>query len=224
MICEIHQPNFFPWLGYFNKIQSADVFVVLDDVQFTKGTWINRVKLDLGGEAKWLTCPVGARSEDRINQVLIDDSRGWRRKALRTVETNYVRAPHFNKVFPELGEWFERHTTNLAEFNISAIKEISKMLSLNTKFVLQSELKTTESSNGLLIEICKKVGANTYLAGSGAGGYQQDSLFEAAGIKVQYQSYAPKPYRENFLSGLSIIDALMWRGFDAEFLKSAGEV
>src|SRR2546422_7550332 len=121
----IHQPNFFPWLGYFNKIKSADLFLVLDNVQFPKkgGNWLNRVRLITNGQPAWITMPVvrayhGLR---RIDEIQIDDRAPWRSKFSKTVETNYRGAPFFDEVFPLLIQLVNDPTDSLAQFNLSAI-------------------------------------------------------------------------------------------------------
>src|SRR4051812_7957475 len=103
MIVAIHQPNFFPWLGFFDKIARADVFVLLDDVQFPKkgGTWINRVQLVNNGHVLWATAPVRRDYSGvlNINAIKINDDEPWRDKLLRTLQTVYARAPHFRDGF-----------------------------------------------------------------------------------------------------------------------------
>ena len=217
----IHQPNFFPWLGYFNKIACADVFVFLDNVQFVKtgGSWTNRVQLKIDGERRWVTIPVtrnyhGLRT---IRETRIA-SAWWRTKLVRTLKASYGRARHFAEVFPFLEQLINNPSDELADYNISAIVLLAGRLGLpRTQYVLASDFNVRGQATDLLVALVQAVGGTTYLCGGGAAGYQQDHKFHDANIEVRYQSFAHPIYPQSgpaFLSGLSIIDALMHCGFD----------
>lgn len=218
VVCAIHQPNFFPWLGYFDKALKADVFVFMDDVTYPRsgngsGTWSNRVKLAIQGDARWVTCPVRrVHGEQKIRNVVIDDSQPWRDKLLKTLQANYRRAPGYESAMALLEPLIRNETDILADFNIHAICTLSKKLGLETKFVRQSELEAEGAATELLIALTKAVGAGTYLAGGGASGYQEDSLFAAHGVALRNQNFTPNPYgpEQHWLPGLSVIDYLMW--------------
>jgi hypothetical protein len=218
MICAIHQPNFFPWLGYFDKIRRVDVFVFLDEVAYGKsgsgmGSWINRVKVDIQGRPTWFGCPVHRRpGKLPIREVEIDDSQPWRNKLMRTLEINYKRAPGFARSFGLLQPLLEWPADRLAEFNEHAVCAIAATLGLQCRFIRQSQLAVAGEGTRLLVEIVKAVGADTYLCGGGAAGYQDDALFASNGIELIYQNFAARPYRnpERFLPGLSVIDYFMW--------------
>jgi WbqC-like protein len=218
MICAIHQPNFFPWLGYFDKIRRADVFVFLDGVAYGKsgsgmGCWTNRVPIDVGGRPAWFGCPVRRQpGMQAICDVEFDDSQRWRAKLARTLEINYGRAPGFPRTMGLLRPLLEYPTTRLAQFNEHAVREIAAVLGLGCRFVRQSELAVASKGTRRLIEIAKAVGADTYLCGGGAAGYQEDALFAPSGIELVHQNFVPRPYRDpgSFVPGLSVIDYLMW--------------
>jgi hypothetical protein len=218
MICAIHQPNFFPWLGYFDKIRRADVFVFLDEVAYGKsgkgmGSWINRVRVDVQGRPTWFGCPVRRRpGTQSIRDVEIDDAQPWRRKLLRTLEANYKRAPGFARAIELLQPLLDYPAGRLAQFNEHAVRRIAASLGLECRLVRQSQLAVLGKGTRLLIEIVKAVGADAYLCGGGAAGYQEDALFAPNGIELVYQNFAARPYREpeSLLSGLSVIDYLMW--------------
>lgn len=216
-VCAIHQPNFFPWLGYFDKIRRADVFVFLDDVAYPKsgsgsGSWVNRVRIPINNTPAWITCPIRREHGVQIiRDVKIDDSQPWRRKLLRTFEITYARAPNFERVMPVMEQLVMFETDNLSQFNVHAIKRISELIGIESKFVEQSTLTTEDFSTALLIEIIKKVGADTYLCGGGADGYQDDALFAGHGINLVYQNFIALPYGDmkGFHPGMSSIDFLM---------------
>lgn len=218
LVCAIHQPNFFPWLGYFDKIRHTDVFVFLDDVAYPKsgsgmGSWVNRVRINIQGEAAWVGCPVRHQHGDmRIRDARIDDSQPWREKLLRTLEMNYARAPNFASAKELLRPLILQATDNLAEFNIGAILAIASRLGLGARFVRQSELAVSGTATQLLINISRAVGAGTYLCGGGASGYQDDGLFSEQQLELHHQNFSPTPYgpAKRFLPGLSVIDYLMY--------------
>ena len=219
----IHQPNFFPWLGYFNKIARADLFLIMDNAQYPKtgGTWSNRVRLLIGGAPAWVTTPIvrsyhGLRS---IKEMQIIESAPWRAKLIKTIESNYGQAPFFESVFPVLAELINNPTERLAEYNTSAVASLSTALHIDpAKLVLGSTLRTTGSATDLLISMIKAVGGTAYLCGGGAEGYQEDEKFAEAGIQLVYQNFTHPVYPQRgareFIPGLSVIDALMNCGFE----------
>jgi WbqC-like protein family len=223
MLVAIHQPNFFPWLGYFDKIARADVFVLLDDVQFPKkgGTWTNRVQLVNNGHVLWATVPVrrdysGVRN---INDIQINDAEPWRDKLLRTLQTAYAKAPHFKEVFAFVEPLVRFETDRLAELNLHALGQMCDALGLaRARRVPSSGLGVTSESTQRLIDIVRRLGGSAYLCGGGAGGYQEDAQFAAAGVRLVYQAFAhptyPQPGPGPFTPGLSVLDALMSCGFD----------
>lgn len=216
-VVAIHQPNFFPWLGYFDKIARADVFVVLDTVQLPggAGTWLNRVKLLVAGADRWVTAPLRRESSFRsIRDVSFDESKPWRRKLIATVQASYSRAPHYRDVVALIEELIAHQASNLAAYNLHAIQTISGALGLDTSKIVQaSDLPGEGASNALLISLVKSSGGTAYLCGGGASGYQDDALFAAAGVRLRYQdfrhpSYAQQGSANEFKAGLSILDAL----------------
>lgn len=222
-VIAIHQPNFFPWLGYFDKICNADTFIFLDDVQFPKkgGSWSNRVKLLLNGEGRWLTAPVDRRFHGtrNVNEMFFSNTEDWRKKILKTLISNYKRAKYFNETYSIIEPLVKYPDDNLMKFNIHAIKALSSALGYKTtSLLISSELHTQFSATDRLIELTKLVGGKKYFCGGGAMGYQQDDAFEKAGIVLLYQNFVCPTYsqfeRQNFISGLSIIDALMNLGLN----------
>lgn len=218
MIVAIHQPNFLPWLGYFDKLARADVFVVLDTVaaQQTGSSYTNRVEVLVGGKRSWLTVPIarGAEARRRIADLRVVDSSPWRRKIGATIEQSYARAPFFAAVMPMVQALLERPGDRLADFNLAALTTIAGLLRLDCRrIVLASTLDVPGAGTDLLIEIVRAVGGTTYLCGGGAGGYQDDAKFAAAGIALQYQNFRHPVYPQvnagTFVAGLSVVDALM---------------
>ena len=220
-VVAIHQPNFLPWLGYFAKIAFSDVFLVMDNAQFPKtgGSWSNRVKMRVNGEAAWVTVPIvrayhGVRS---VKEMEIDERSPWRAKLLKTVGINYARAPYIGEVFPLIEKIITYPSKSLADFNLFGIREICTAVGIDTtKQIIGSTLDASGAATTLLINMVKAVNGTTYLCGGGASGYQDDDQFAAEGIQLRYQSFSHPEYQQGpgvgFLPGLSIVDALMWCG------------
>ena len=217
----IHQPNFFPWLGYFEKIRRADALVFLDAVAYPRagsggmGSWCNRVRLAVQGEARWVTCPLQHVSLGTpIGAVSIDDAQSWRAKLVRTLEANYGKAPRFDAGMAVLKPLILESESNLASFNIRAIKAIAAHLGLSTRFVLQSTLQYSGKATDLLVSLVKAVDGSAYLSGDGAAGYQRDELFAENGLGLVKLNFVQQAYCEpsRFIPGLSVIDYLMWDG------------
>lgn len=217
----IHQPNFFPWLGYFNKIAKADIFIILDNVQFSKtgGTWSNRVRILLEGRPIWATLPVersfhGVRL---VREMRVADG-PWRIRLLRTIRGAYRRAPHFDEVFPLVEELIETPTDMVAEFNLTVVRALTDRLGLDPgKLIVGSTLGVEGTGTDLLVNAVRAVGGSGYLCGGGAQGYQDDEMFAAEGIGLAQQEFRHPVYPQfgvvEFVPGLSIIDPMMNCGF-----------
>ena len=218
----VHQPNFLPWLGFFDKIRRSDVFIVMDNAQFSKtgGTWTNRVQLMVNKEPAWVTVPIvrayhGLRS---VHEMKINESAPWRAKLLRTIEVNYRPAPHFSEIYPLVSELVDQPSSDLASYNLNAIRTFCGRLHLTTEILLGSSLAAEGRSTDLLLAMVRAVGGTAYLAGGGASGYQEDERFQEAGVELVYQHFQHPTYpqfnTQGFKPGLSIVDALMNCGFD----------
>lgn len=224
-IVAIHQPNFFPWLGYFHKLRHADAFVVLDHVQFPKtgaGTWINRVKMLIAGEGRWITASLdrnfhGTRT---IREMRLADDRTWITKSLASIRQSYMKSPHFDTVFPVLESVLARSDEGLAEMNLRGIRDLCEHAGLSLpEMHLSSQMGALGASNELLIDLIKKVGGTHYLCGAVAAsssGYHDEDAFACAGITVVHQGFEhpvySHPAKSGFEKGLSIVDALFHAG------------
>jgi hypothetical protein len=220
-LCAIHQPNFFPWLGYFDKIRRADVFVLLDAVDYPRagsggmGSIVNRVNIAVQGKPNALGAPLQrAGLGTPINAMQIDDRQPWRDKMLRTLAMNYARAANYGPAMALIEPLVRHPEAGLAAFNTHAITTIARHLGLITAIVSQSTLSASGAATDLLVNLTRAVDCTGYLAGGGAGGYQQDEMFAAAGLQLVYQDFKPTPYGppDRFIPGLSIIDYLMHDG------------
>lgn len=220
----IHQPNFFPWLGYFDKIARVDCFIFLDHVQFPKkkgGVWTNRVPLVVSGEVKWITASINRNfsGTKNINEIEIKSADKWKEKFIKTLKHSYGKCDFFNQIMNFIEPLILFNEENLSFYNIHCIKEILKSLEIKTDHLkLSSELNQQGSSNNLLINLTKSVKGDSYLCGGGANGYQDDELFGINNINLIYQNFRHPKYNQSnkkgFVPGLSIIDCLMNNGFE----------
>lgn len=228
MLFSAHQPQYLPWLGYFEKIDRADQFVLLDDVQYKKNEWQNRnrVKTAKGGE--WLTVPVKVHLGQKINEVLIDSSKPWLKDHLKTLETNYHRAPFFNDVFSKLeAVYLQKDWENIGEINIALIECLLDLLGISKKkLVRSSSLGLTEKSTERLIALGKALKSDEYLSGQDGKNYMDMTLFEEAQIEVCFQQYQHPEYDQlfpPFQSHLSIIDLLFNKGDESLSILRQGK-
>ena len=222
-IVAIHQPNFFPWLGFFDKIARADIFILLDHVQMPKtgGTWTNRVKLLFSdNEARWITVPIkrSYHGFQKINEIHINHSIPWQKKILKTLWANYSRTTYYSQIKAYLEPLIFNDTNNLADFNISTIMDIVRNLGLPPRIIRSSKFNVQNTSNEMLIALVKAVGGTTYLCGGGSSVYIDENKFLKADIELIFQNFKhpiyPQIHGQTFTPGLSIIDVLMNCGLD----------
>lgn len=219
----IHQPDYIPYMGYFYKISMSNIFVFLDDAQFSNDNmhhW-NRIKTPQGEFN--LKIPVKHHFRDLINQVNFRDDMNWRKKHLKTIAMNYGRAKYFNVIFPKFEKLINANYENLASMNIAINKFICNEFGFNTKFVLASDLNIHTSRENRVIDICTMLNAKTYLSGHGAKSYQNESNFNKNNIALEYTKYQPFEYKQqwgDFLPNLSILDYIFNHGFDWDKVKA----
>lgn len=217
MICSIHQPQFLPWLGYLNKISISDVFVFLDNVQFKKNEYQNRNKIRCGNEARWLTVPVSFNFGDTLQETKVVHDNKWQKKMCMTIEQYYKKTPFFETYSPELFSIINRNWNNIAQLNQATAEWLLKSYDIKTKTLVCSQLPAFDPDPTMrLIDICRYVGADTYLSGAGGKDYLDHEKFESAGIKLTFQEFLHPTYEQcyshgesEFISHLSAIDMLL---------------
>jgi len=211
VIVGIHQPNFFPWFGYFLKIARSDKFVFLDDAQISNSSsYINRTSIKINGKAKWLTVPIQrTNGQQAIKQSKYLDT-NWRIKIIKTLKMNYGTAQHYNENEEFIQKLIHYNSNSISEFNIFIISEICKVLDLSTSICSSATLCINDTSTERLIGIVKSLNGNIYLSGSGGNKYQDVELFGSDGIQVQYNLFSHPIYNQvkthTFITGLSILD------------------
>lgn len=217
MICAVHQPQYLPWLGYFDKIDRADVFVLLDTVQYKKNEWQNRNRIKTATGPQWVTVPVLYRFGQLIREVEINNKERWQHKHRQALVTNYARAPYRDLLNPLLKEILEQPWEKIAPLNIMVVRRLCELIGIKTPIYVASELGNfPEDPDERLISITKYFGADTYLAGSGGRSYMNLEAYKSAGVKVIFQDFHHPVYRqlfsEEFESHLSVIDLIFNHG------------
>lgn len=212
MIVAIHQPQYLPWLGYFHKMDRADMFCYLDNVQFKKNEWQNRNRIKTSTGWQWITVPVHYRFPQKINEITINTAMNWGQKHLQSLRTSYGRAPFFKHYISDFEAFYSREWTSFADMTIGLNAHIRMLLNLQKKPVARaSDYRLDDDPTGRLIDICRKTGADTYLAGQDGAEYMDMDRFKAGGIQVIFQKFHHPVYPQmfgEFQSHLSAVDLL----------------
>lgn len=213
------QPYLFPYIGYFQLINSVDTFVFYDDVNFIKGGWINRNRILVNKTPHLFALPLLKPSSfKQINQIQINSKLflSWKNKFLRTLEQNYKKAPYFEETFQLVSSVFKLEYNSISELAIASIKLISRYLEINTKFEISSQKyfnsKGQEKSERL-INIAIQSGCEDYINPIGGLELYNKTEFKKKGINLHFIKNELKPYMQfnnEFVNGLSIIDVLMF--------------
>ena len=211
------QPYLFPYLGYFQLIARSDVFVLGDDLQYVKGSWINRNRILINGQPKLITIPLRKASQlTAINQRwLCDDFAGEAQKLLKTLEAAYARAPHKTEVLQLLREILEHPDRNLARFTEHSIRRICAYLQITTPIHIGSELglPARMDKQERVIRIAQKMNAELYINPIGGTALYSPALFRAHGLALRFLRMDDLSYpqlKHPFAPSLSIIDVLMF--------------
>ena len=212
MIVAVHQPQYLPWIGYFHKMSRANVFCYLDNVQYKKNEWQNRNRIKTAQGWQWLTVPVGYRFPQKINDVPINNSVDWRRKHLQAIRTNYRRAAFFGDYIRFFEELWAANWERLSDLNVFVIERLREFLGLDACAVVRaSQMDLRDDPTDRLIDICRVLGADTYLAGAGGTAYMDPERFAQSGLKVEVQEFRHPQYSQlfnGFESHLSVVDLL----------------
>ncbi len=228
MTVAIHQPQYLPWLGYFDKMDRADVFVLLDNVQYKKNEFINRNRIKSAAGWQWLTVPVRFHFPERIDQVAIHAGVNWRHQHAQALLTNYGRAPYFTSYRPFFDDLLSRPWERLCDLNAHAVRGLAELLGIRREMPLASAWALGEDPTGRLVDICRRVGADTYLSGAGGQDYLDLSQFEAAGIRVEFQAFEHPAYPQRFgpfEPFMSVVDLLFNCGEESlEVIRRGREV
>lgn len=217
MIASIHQLNYFPWIGYFNKVAKSDKFIILDDVQLTDSNMMHRNRyINKNGEISYITIAFNKKDYMKRSFLEIETNQNvdWQTRQYNALIDAYRKAPYLDETMELILPIFKEKYSRVIEVNLKAFNMIMNALDINTDIVFQSELVkgSTLKKDDLLIDLLKRVDADVYLSGNGAKKYMQIEDFSNESIGVQFQTFVIPEYNqcnsESFEGGLSILDML----------------
>jgi ribosomal protein S18 acetylase RimI-like enzyme len=212
----IHQPNFLPWLGYFDKIARCDTFILLDDVQLVRGkSFTSRTKILNFGKEMWLTVPILSKSDELlIKESKIDEKQNWKKKHLKTIYLSYKKSQYFDEIYGHIEQVYNLESEFLIDFNLKFIKDTCDLLGIKTNIINASDILSNKTGLDRIIELLESVGGTKYISGTGAGSkrYIDEEIFRNKHIELIWQPDLEFIYYQNntkqFVKNLSIIDAL----------------
>ena len=227
MTVAIHQPQYMPYLGYFDKIARADHFVLLDHVQYKKNEFQNRNKIKTAQGWQWLTVPVRYKFPMRILDVSVDSDVPWRRKHPQALISNYGRAPFFAQYQPLFEALYAREWNMLSDLNRATIDLLIDVFGVTTPIHNARTWPLSDDPTGRLIDICKHLNADTYLSGAGGRDYLDQAQFERAGIHLSFHAYKHPVYSQQFVGFepyMSAIDLLFNCGPESGRILREGQM
>src|SRR4030095_7634850 len=228
MICTIHQPNYLPYLGFFEKASRSDVFILYDTTQFKKNDWQNRNKLCTHNGWQWISIPVLHDFGQKIYEVKIKDPLKSLVKNWRSIQVIYGKAPFFKKYGPSFEAIYTSDIELLSELNSRIILAAAGILGLNTRFVKSSELPPIDStSTQALIDLAKIVNADMYISGGEGVNYLDMDKWNSSQLGIMFQKYHHPVYRqfnsETFQPYMNILDLLFNCGDESLEILTQGQ-
>jgi hypothetical protein len=225
MTCAIMQPTYWPWVGGFDLMDQADVYVHYDDVQVVKRSWDVRNRIKTAQGELFLTVPLKKtqhRDSTLFTNAVIDDTGTWRTQHLKSIVASYRKAPFFDDVMAVVEPLLMGKASLLGELNVSCITAVAERIGIRTPMVRSSSLQaSTEKKDARLVRICRELLADRYVSPFGAHRYIEadnpGGAFQNSGVELVYQNYCPVPYRQlhgTFLPHMCILDLLFNEGFD----------
>lgn len=212
----IHQPEYLPWLGFFKKMMSSELFVFLDDAQFRKKGWQNRNRIRIKNGTTLLSIPVHAHSYPDINDVTIDNQKNWSTRHKKSILFNYASAPFFDEIKDFIESIFNKKFEYLVDLNTEIIKFIMKELDIKSELCFSSELEIEKKGSDRVLDICKAVDADNYITGTfWAESNLRIEEFKKSNINVEFQKFQHPIYNQihgEFIPDMSIIDLLFNEG------------
>ncbi|TRZ89737.1 MAG: hypothetical protein D4R88_04870 [Methanosarcinales archaeon] len=221
----IIQSAYIPWRGYFDFIDSVDLFVIYDDVLYSKGSWRNRNLIKTSEGQRWLTVPVHGKISMLIDQVQIaKEAKPWQDTHRCLLHEHLEPAPFFGAAMQIWEKGVCADDLTLSQLNVRLLKLICSYLGITTPIAMSRDFAVVGAKTERLIRLLEKVGATVYLSGPAAQGYLDESLFRQHGIGLEYKTYDYPPYPQlwgEFVGNVTVLDLIANTGPDArQHLKS----
>lgn len=224
MIVAIHQPHYFPWLGYLAKMASVDKFILMDTVQLEKRSYMIRNRIiDPDGQIRYLNllCEKNNHFEREYRELRIKDNEMWISRQKGVIIRAYKKCKYFNEIWNAITAIFDDNHEFLCDVTVHSINILREILNIRTPLILQSDIQVDrrEKKGRMILGLCKAIGANVYYAGRGASvQYLDIDKCAEEGIRVIYQNYPhpvyPQAGNHPFVSGLSALDLLFNCGIE----------
>ncbi|SDF24745.1 WbqC-like protein family protein [Methanolobus vulcani] len=216
MIVGIHQPNYLPYLGFFDKMLKSDVFIIYDDAQFNKSDFQHRNRIKIFNGSKWLTVPVSKKhipiNEIKIKNDFLIKGIKWNDDHFNQIYSNYSKSACFEKYINGLKDIYENEYELLVDLNIELIRFMMDSFSIKKEIILSSEFGFNTTSSTKIVDLVKAVGGDTYLSGPTGKNYMDLNVFSNSEINVVFQTFVHPQYKQQymgFLPNMSSIDALL---------------
>jgi hypothetical protein len=191
----VSQPMYFPWVGMLEQMRLADVFVHLDDAQFSKGGFFNRVQLKTAAGTPWFTVPLAENKRGQLLNEMRMAEHDWRRKHLATLKQTYAAAPHVEEMLGLVESVFKNEHESLAALSAASVEMLAEFFEIIPKEIQWSSAMGVEGTGSArVLAVCEALGAERYVTGHGAREYLNHESFEAAGIRVEYLDYRKREY------------------------------
>jgi len=227
-IVVVHQPDFIPYLGFFDRLLYADIYVVFDNVQYVRSSrgWTSRDKIKTRNGEKWISISTKAAARDTdIKEIMLAEDDSWKQNHLNIIRECYKKAPFYDEIMPYIEALYSFECTRMMDFTMQSIKMLLTLFEIDTEIVYASSLNVSGKSNVLIADIMHKLNEKIYLSGTGAEDYYDAKVYEEAGIKVVWQDFSHPVYPQqfgDFIPYLSSIDLLFNCGIkkSREILKS----
>lgn len=222
-----HQPEYLPWIGFFNKICMGDRYMIVDNVQYRKKYFQNRNRIRTQNGWNWVQVPVLTKGkfDQPICEVRVDNSLPWRRKNWRSIEYAYGKSPYFSKYADSFKEIYEREWEFLSDLNENLVRLLFRHLEIGIPVCKASELKVEGVKTELILNMCRAVGAVTYVSGKFGRDYLDLEMLRKAGIAVEFQEFIHPVYPQRFnpfIPEMSVIDLLFNVGPKAKEVVRGG--
>ena len=208
------QPTYLPWLPFFKRMSVSDVFVYLDDVEFSKNSPHNRNRIKTASGPLMLTVPVRYKGNSRafLHEMPVASSDSWAAKHWRSIQQSYSKAKHFSELAPILRPLYEREWGSLGDLNIAFIEAFREFLGIETPCYRSSALAVEGQGNQKLVNLCRRLGADRFIVKPGTHGYHPAEEFLPHGIGFEYFDYSVPPYPQlygEYVPFLSVLDYAM---------------
>ena len=206
----ISQSMYFPWVGMLEQIKLADVYVYYDDVQFSKGSFVNRVQYKTAQGAQWLTVPVKHKIGLSINETPIDNRKNWQHRQRESLRQAYSKGMFMDEMLEVFDSVHSKPFEFLGELSRASLMAVVDYFGLhkNKKFVHSSDLDVKGNGSQRVLDIVRLLKGDIYITGHGAAQYLDHENFENNGIDVQYIDYKKMPYEQKYETFTPFVSSL----------------